>query len=379
MFFDWADIYQDFDLHPDDLPPIGDKGFVQFDIETQEAIKTGENARRVEGSFSTIITLSKRGNRIHASGNISRYNRPDNLFGFSSLDDVVDSFNQLIRSIHPDLPVFTKCTKLMHLQGEDGSKSTTCSDGAYFTRLDVTHNSAVGKGNEPDYLKALSTQRYRNSQPRLHTNSMAVDWLSARGNAHLIYPSVYCKHNEIDLHQLPKIKRQYGGDSDFYKSVLAVRNYCYESGAIRHEQKLKAEFLRREGFRYYGLFKENDIFEFHEKFIGLDKRIGGNAMSLESISEQLISNQIVESTKAANTTSMYAIEWMMGKRFDLTKSQVKTHRARLRKIGIDIANPCDLSRFSPVKVVSQRELIRDTLQVPSWYQMPKSTNLRLVA
>ncbi|WP_202881142.1 phage/plasmid replication domain-containing protein [Aeromonas salmonicida] len=34
------------------------------------------------------------------------------------------------------------------------------------------------------------------------------------------------------------------------------------------------------------------------------------------------------------------------------------HRARLRKIGIDIGRPCNISQFSPVKMVSCTEIHR---------------------
>ncbi|WP_420884523.1 phage/plasmid replication domain-containing protein [Aggregatibacter kilianii] len=53
-------------------------------------------------------------------------------------------------------------------------------------------------------------------------------------------------------------------------------------------------------------------------------------------------------------------------------------RSRLRKIGIDIANKCDLSKFSPVKVVSSREIKVSNLIVPTWYKLP-NYHLKLAA
>ncbi|MEQ9727125.1 phage/plasmid replication protein [Pseudomonas sp. WHRI 8822A] len=40
---------------------------------------------------------------------------------------------------------------------------------------------------------------------------------------------------------------------------------------------------------------------------------------------------------ALNTTSAYALRWAAGEKFDQAKSSFKVHRARLRKVGIDIA------------------------------------------
>lgn len=54
------------------------------------------------------------------------------------------------------------------------------ADGALIKELHITSNKSVGKGNEDDYISGLSTQPYRNSVPRLHSNGKSVDWLSKR-------------------------------------------------------------------------------------------------------------------------------------------------------------------------------------------------------
>ena len=102
-------------------------------------------------------------------------------------------------------------------------------------------------------------------------------------------------------------------------------------------------------------------------------------MSLESITEKLISNGICEHTKSANATTLYAIQWMSGKIFDLKKKQVKTHRARLRKIGIDIALPCDLSKFSLVTVREATQITVGQLVAPTWYRKPVTNHLHIAA
>ncbi|WP_253701229.1 phage/plasmid replication domain-containing protein [Citrobacter koseri] len=56
--------------------------------------------------------------------------------------------------------------------------------------------------------------------------------------------------------------------------------------------------------------------------------------------------------------------------FDLSKNQVRIHRARLRKIGIDIAQKCNVSKFSPVVVKQTREIKVSDCVIPSWYVKP---------
>ena len=95
-------------------------------------------------------------------------------------------------------------------------------------------------------------------------------------------------------------------------------------------------------------------------------------MDIKTISQKLLAENIVANTKAANTTCQYAMAWLHGEEFDLSKSQVKIHRARLRQIGIDIARPCDISRFSPVIVIHVEEITVKDLPMPSWYNLPKA-------
>ncbi|MFP3334312.1 phage/plasmid replication protein, partial [Pseudomonas sp. SIMBA_064] len=115
----------------------------------------------------------------------------------------------------------------------------------------------------------------------------------------------------------------------------------------------------------------------HNEFLAIDERMKVTAMDIATISEQLIAEGIVDTTRAANTTAMYAIQWMHGQAFDFQKSQVQTHAARLNKIGINIRNACDTSRFAPVFVRQCREVVKRELPVPAWYRRP--VHLKLVA
>lgn len=94
-------------------------------------------------------------------------------------------------------------------------------------------------------------------------------------------------------------------------------------------------------------------------------------MELENISQTLMSRGICDSTRAANTSAFYAYQWMHGTKFDLHKSQVRIHRTRLRQIGFDIANPCDITRFSPVIIKRSQTIEVTDLSIPDWYELPK--------
>ncbi|EHG9651947.1 Replication-associated protein G2P, partial [Salmonella enterica subsp. enterica serovar Monschaui] len=174
----------------------------------------------------------------------------------------------------------------------------------------------------------MSTQPYRNSVPRLHSNGKSVDWLSKKGNVNLIYPTVYNKSHELELHTLSKVKNKFGSDSKEYNYLLSVIEYCKDNGIVRFEQKLKSRFLQKKSLYYWGLSDYSVLNKLHADFLDLDKKLSVNAMDFETISECLISSGVVDTTRAANTTAMYAIQWFCGRSFDLNKNQVRIHRAR---------------------------------------------------
>jgi len=374
MFYDWLTIFQD---HNERLPFLSDRAEIVVDVESGETLTERQPAFQHKGSFSTSVSIRISGGRVTVKGNPSRINRIDNLFGFKSIDECVSVYNRILLSL--GLPPFTKCTKKYLLTGEDGKKVITASNGATIQELHITTNKQVGEGNVADYLRGLSTQRYRNSIPRLHSNGCTLDWLSKKGNASLIYPSVYDKANELQLHQMEKIKRLHGEQSEEYQYLEQVYNFCLKQGVVRFEQKLKSRFLIRNDLRFWGLSDYTKLNNLHNEFLNIDKKLGINAMTYQSIAELLKEEEICKSTQAANATASYYFMWLHGEKFDLQKRQVKEHRSRLRKLNIDIAEICDTSKHTAVRIKEVREIEVSELLVPEWYQQPANNHLRLVA
>lgn len=390
MFFDWLSIYQD---HDHQLPLVAARHFIAVDTETGEDLGIKQDTLQHAGSYSTSINIRVSGNRVTVTGNPSRVNRMENLFGYTTVDQCVEVYNRILANY--GLPPFTRCTKVIHVAGE-GSKIKTITDGAVITELHITSNITTGSStayryemnlqhpvitsHADTYIKAISTLPYRNSIPRLHTNGKTCDWLTKRGKgSSLIYPSVYNKAFELELHALPKIKRSHGAESDEYKYLQSVIEYCHHNGVVRFEQKLKSAFLRRNNMQFYGLSQYKALRSVHDEFINLHKKLKVESMTLESITQQLLNAGICETVRSANITTMYAIQWMHGEQFDLNKTQVQTHRARLRKIGIDIAMPCDVTKFSLVTVKEAKQITVGQLVAPTWYRKPATVHLQIAA
>ena len=374
MFIDHLTIEQTFDH---DMPILADEFRITIDTMTGEHKRTNQSIINQRGSYSTKIDIHLTSNRIKMSGNASRYNRPDNLFGFSNIDTHVEIYNEILRDNR--LPEFTKCTGVFYRQGADGTKVQKFSDGAIIKRLDLTTNKSVGEACERDYIRALATQRYKKNQiGYIYPDGNTADWRGKGGKVTAReYCKVYSKYPELLIHLLPKTKRLFGEDSPEYKYVQDLAEYVKSQGVVRFEQELKAEFLREASLRYYGLFSHEDLLKEHNRLLNIEQNAGGVKMDIEHISQTLLRKGIVTSVKAANTTSMYFSQWQHGQTFDFTKSQPKLHAARLNKIGIDIRTPFDITRHTDIQVRKVREIEVRALAIPDFYQRPN--HLKLVA
>ena len=369
MFIDWLTISQE---HDHDLPVVCDVFTLTIDANTNEVLSTRQPRFKHEASFSTSVSIHVQGRKIRVEGNPSRVGRLDNLFGFTSIEQCVSVYNTLLREY--GLPGFTRCTRLDIRQGESGAKSgDRIADGVKIERIDLTTNVSLGEGNVLAYLRGVSSQRIGHSIGFLYPNGRTVAW-TPKGNGkggRLQYRKAYDKAFEMDQNCLPKIKRVFGEESQEYKYVQRVKNYCAQEGVVRMEQELKSEYLQREALCYWGLFDERRLAELHSEFLKIDEKLKVTAMDIVSIAEQLIAEGVCETLRSARTTASYALEWMSGtSNIDFSKSQVKGHAAKLNRIGINIRNACDTSRFAPVFVRQCREVTKSTLVVPMWYQRP---------
>lgn len=192
--------------------------------------------------------------------------------------------------------------------------------------------------------------------------------MNEKGNANLIYPSCYIKHEEFKLHSYDKIKNKFGEQSEEFKYYKQVYDYCEQHGVVRFEQKLKSRYLQRENLCYWGISDFTKLEQLQEEFISMHKKLSVNKIELETIAEQLVNRGVVDSIRKANTTAFYAMKWASGQDLGISLRQYETHRARLRKIGIDIANPCEVDKFHAVQVISCEQIFVRPLAIPDFYK-----------
>ncbi|QIA63313.1 hypothetical protein GT360_07210 [Vibrio astriarenae] len=365
FFIDQLFIQQDY---PDGgLPFVGTHVIERVDMETGEKLPPNVNQKILEGSYSTKLTIRCNGNRVRVEGNPSRWQRMDNLFGLKSIDQCVEVYNHVLSKY--GLPPFTKNTRLSHRQTSEKKSSTLVGDGAEITLIDWTRNHMVGHGHETSFIRGMSSMQIgRGREPKLYPNGMTCNWGEA---SEWMMTKLYCKAFELEKH-LKKSKRRKTTTEDQINYIDKLITYCQKQGVVREEHSLRQKLLKRHNLQFYGLVTEQD---FHAHLNDIEyamNTLHATHDEHQSIADQLLEVAAVDSIRQANTTMNYFTMWQHGVdlRGVLKQSQFYEHKSRLKKIGIDIAQPFDVSRMCPTLKRSEVIEVRP-LTVPEWYQLPQ--------
>jgi II/X family phage/plasmid replication protein len=374
-FIDRLFIQQD---HPDGgLPLVGEHKIERIELETGEKLPPTVNQKILEGSYSTKLTIRSNGHRVRVEGNPSRWQRTDNLFGLASIDDCVAVYNHILSKYH--LPPFTKSTHIYHRQ-MIGDKSQLCGNGAQITGIDFTINHQVGKGKEQSFIRGMSSMQIgRGRQPKLYPDGNTCNWGEA---STWLMTKLYCKAAELDRN-LKKIKRkkqteQTASQVDYITKLI---EYCQQKGVVREEHSLRQSMLKRHNLHIYGLHNELDYFKYLKDIENAMNTIQISHDEHESIAHQLVNAGAVKTLRQANTTMAYFNMWQYGTDLRqagvLSQSQFYEHKARLKTIGIDIAQKFDVSRLCPT--LRRSEIINvQPLQIPKWYKYPQASEANVL-
>lgn len=365
LFIDQLFMQQDY---PDGgLPLVGKHVIERIEMETGEALPPKVDQKRLEGSFSTKLTIRCDGYRVRVEGNPSRWQRMDNLFGLTTLDECVEIYNHILAQF--GLPPFTKNSHLSHRQTPDGKSSALVGDGAEITLIDWTCNHQVGKGREASFIRGMSSMHIgRGREPKLYPNGMTCNWGEASA---WCMTKLYCKSYELQEH-LKKDKRKKTGVTEAQLEYIdKLIAYCHDQGVVREEHSLRQKLLKRHNLQFYGLVTEQDFYPHLQDIEKAMQTIQTSHDEHKSIAEQLVEVGAVDTLRSANSTMAYFTMWQHGTnlRHVLKDRQFYEHKARLKQIGIDIGQPFDVSRMCPT--LKRSELIEvKPLSVPEWYKLP---------
>lgn len=332
LFCDWLSIYQ---VHFGKVLPIVMDGRVRF-TDADGVIKFDVAQKRVhKGSHETSLRVCCDGTRVTFEGNIGRFNRQDNVFGYGVADCVILA-NRVLFSL--GLPPFTDAPP-MPLNGPHGVDKAFQAVGAVITRIDLTCNYATGSlVSAGQFIKHLQGFKSGKFEPRPYRTT-GVSW--GEGSK-WFYAKVYDKAADYVRHR-PL------GSLNHDSSLFA---FLSESGMVRHEITLKSRYLKQRGLWRFSLW---------------DKKMESKVYALfaDVISASGRRDEFLE---IAGRAGELAVAWRDGAdlRTRLSRATFYRYRKELLGYGIDISVPSHVAR-----IATRVELIvLQPAAIPAWYSLP---------
>jgi len=332
VFCDWLSIYQ---VHMFDVPVVND-GRV-FSVDQDGVVKWEVGTKVVHrGSHDTKLRISSDGNRVTLEGNIGRFNRSDNLFGYT-VRECVQLANRVLACF--GLPPFTDAAPAP-LVGPAGKDCGYQASGAVLTRVDLTCNWMTGSaGNASQFMRHLQGFKAGKFEPRPYYTT-GVSW--GEGSKYW-YAKVYDKAADYIRH--------HGPGSAEHDPVLY--DYILNAGIARHEITLKSRYL-----------KQNNLWRFSLWVDGMENKV--YALFSDPIRQSVPVDEYLEIKGRAGEL---AVAWRDGADLKkrLSHNTFYRYRRELLKYGIDIAVPPNVTRLKTrVDVITV-----SPASVPSWYVLPQ--------
>lgn len=320
-----------------------------------------------EGSFDSRVFIRAIDGRVDLHGNIGKYGRPDNLFGYT-LEECIEIANKLL--LENDLPPFTGGTFIEPYFDNDDNLVSGWT-GATFSRIDLTTNISFGHSDDVrEYLTWLGTQHVSRMRNYVHPDGNTVEiGHNDSGKSKYIQMVAYNKAVEFQKHSekhLKKMVRRYKKGlieldldytNDYYEKL---QNYMSEMGVARLELRLKRDYLHQhEDIRYLGALQK-DFSQLNDIFID----------RWATATRDFVMKEINQmSTKEKEIYAQY----LAGVDLSLSypkKTTFYRKRNLLLPYGIDISIPYRGETTAP-KISSMRSLKVRALPVPDFYYLPQ--------
>lgn len=331
IFIDWLSMSQ---MHFQGGLPVVNSGCVWAVDEGGEIEWTTSKHLESIGSYDTKLRLRCDGQRVEFSGNIGRFNRPDNVFGF----DFAECVRRVNRFLNTwNLPPFSPGSPRWVTTGNKEEQRLEFT-GAVITRVDVTQNICLWSDeNARLFLNHLSSLQRGRVKVGVSPDGNSVLWG---------YGSKYSNH--IAYLKVPEMLRHMKRGS----VLPEVFNHISGLGVIRLESKYMTRFCTQNGLRFLAEVDMAKIINFfrHDR-----QKVMFNTVEVSSYDD------IPQPFRGT------AKDWRDGVDLKSTMKQntYYRHRRELKKYGIDIAVSSNVKQLHHVKVV---ELNPTALLAPDWYR-----------
>lgn len=330
FFVDWLTISQE---HEEALPVVS-SGLVWASDEEGEVEWRTVRAAQFEGSYETHVNVKCDGHKVTFSGNVSRFGRPDNVWGFDFWH-CVERINLILEDY--GLPPFTAGRRIQ-LTRRDGDATYRWS-GARVSRIDLTGNFEAGGPDEAHaFLAWLGSQHAGRQEGRTLGQGETVSFGGGKGSRQ--YWKAYIKHLELARHGC--------SEGELYE-------HCRTVGLVRFEGTLRTKALTDAGAAWLGDYEKGHamaelirIYEDKAQVLGRAERT---------------TDELEHLPRALRATARDYLAGMDCKA-TMGRRSFYSHRKQLLPYGIDIAVR-NVRAFQPrVQVITLRPAV-----APSWYRM----------
>lgn len=326
-FVDWVTIRQEF---PKGGVPVLNDGRI-MSIDSDGAIDWQVDRRfSAEGSFDSRCQVRSDGLVVEFSGNIARFNRRDNLFGYD-WPETIRRINALTNLY--SLPPFS--SGKLYRFADHGWTWT----GAKVSRIDVTCNYACGSENGLEaVIGALSGHHVGRLKGSLTPDGATIEY--GRGSKY-VYGKAYAKHVELQKHRSRKSGAHVDDD---------VISFCKSHGVLREEFTFKSRYLTQNGLSYLGAITHGALVDAYLQRSQFRRFHMVKYESFEDMPRHLRATYV-----------SWRNGWPQG---SISKATFYRHRKQLLAYGVDISVPSNV-RTLPLRV---RMVDVAALEAPDWYR-----------
>lgn len=304
-------------------------GVLSFELDAVGNPKyEGARGRPLEGSYSSRLFVKSHGGTVCVTGNPSRWNRADNLFGFS-LDECMRIVNDELARL--GLPAFTPGVEHVCQSGAQQLHGLPEWTGARFSVLHLTRNMRTGS----DLLAKLAIRSY-----------------SSRSGAYM-RKHVYGEET-VMFHNSRRTVKAYRKGPDMVKHCPESRwtDWAMAEGIVRQEVELKSRYLSDTRMAFWGNCTMARLYRLFEKETEILRRPDA---SLDPLA--------LEFCPRASRIAYAA--WLKGEdiRTLCSRASFYRHRRALLSHGVDIAEV----RHSAEVVPMVREVVLTPAAAPAGY------------
>lgn len=360
-FCDWVSIYQ---RHfGGGLPVISNGALMKIDRHGETICMT-LGKEKIIGSHETSVFVRCDGETVWFDGNVSKFGRTDNLFGYS-FQECIHVINSIL--VNLQLPPFTEGEK--YISNNKGNPKTIWT-GAIVTRMDLTENHMTGSAaNAYHFMQHLQGQQASRLKTGTYGDGETVDF--GRGSRRL-YFKAYLKGPELRRHITKENKsfllassvdnidkasssdlRKHFSGNPINQYVLDVADWCDSVGLVRVEMTFKSTMLHSMGCNYLGALDMKQLEDVFTERCSIFTRASADVNEITDLPRQVLS-----------TYRMWAAgDDVINK---ISRATFYRHRKELIPYGVDIA-----IKSNVVSLKTKTRVIKlGPASMPEWYELP---------